>query len=284
MLPGAIIVCGGLREVFQDLFHPTATGNLSDFIARGIFRIFRRSRRLIPLAGPLALVLVIASWTILLTLGFALLYYSCFPSDFRIDSNRPEHGFLTAWYFSLEAMTTLGLGEITPKPDWLRMLVGFHALVGFALVTASVSWIVLLYPALARMRSLARRVSLLDEAQKETGVSVISGNAESILGDLATDLIRTRVDLVYFPIIYYFHADSERASLPQALPVLERFADEGSKRADADRVRFAASGLRVALDDLAALLADRFVDADGKDPQATFRAYAEQHSSPGGGK
>jgi hypothetical protein len=281
LLPGVIVVAGALREVFEDLFHPTATGTLSDLISRGVFSVFRKSRRLLPIAGPLALVLVIFSWAILLTVGFALLYYSSLPADFRAQSGTPDHGFWTALYFSFEVMTTLGLGELTPNPAWLRMLVSFHALVGFALVTASVSWIVLLYPALARMRSLARRASLLAEAQERTGVSIVSASADGILGDFATELIRTRVDLVYFPIIYYFHADSERASLPHSLPLLARFADEGSKRWDSESVRLSAAALRVALDDLAKLLAERFVDADPKDVEGTFRAYAEQHVSGG---
>ncbi len=39
-------------------------------------------------------------------------------------------------------MTTMGSGDLPPRPEWLRLLVAFQSLTGFALLTASVSWIV----------------------------------------------------------------------------------------------------------------------------------------------
>jgi len=161
-------------------------------------------------------------------------------------------------YFSLQAVTTLGLGDVTPKTDWLRILVAFQALAGLALVTASVSWIVLLYPALARMRTLARRASILARAEQNTSVDVVSGDAQFLLGDLALDVIRTRVDLIHFPIIYYFYSDHARSSLAQSLPYLVRFAVQGSGPESSQRVRLASATLREALDDLAEVLAERF--------------------------
>jgi hypothetical protein len=145
------------------------------------------------------------------------------------------------------------------------------------LVTASVSWIVLLYPALARMRRLARRASILARAEQKTGVDVVSGEAQYLLGDLALDVIRTRVDLIHFPIIYYFHSDSERSSLPDSLPYLVAFADAACKSETQDRVHLAGAVLREALYDLAKTLRERFLDTDAADAETVFRAYAEEH-------
>lgn len=82
MAPGALIVAFGLYEVFQDLFHPTRTGSLSDSVSRAIFVLFRRRKSLLPFAGPLALVLVILCWVFLLAAGFALIYWSSCPAAF----------------------------------------------------------------------------------------------------------------------------------------------------------------------------------------------------------
>lgn len=81
------------------------------------------------------------------------------------------------------------------------MLVTFEALVGFALVTASVSWVLLIYPALARTVTFARRVSVLVYAEQVSGVDLVSNEAEYLLGELMLEVIRARVDLVHFPII-----------------------------------------------------------------------------------
>ncbi len=117
-----------------------------------------------------------------------------------------DRGFRTVLYFSLETLTTLGLGEITPRPGWTRWAVDAEALLGLSLFTASISWFVLLYPALGRLRTLARRASILARASETTGIDVVAGDVESMLADLTLDVIRTRVDFIHFPIIYYFHA------------------------------------------------------------------------------
>lgn len=280
IIAGALIVAFAFREIFQDLFHPTQVGSLSDFVARTVFHVLRCRERALTLAGPLALVIVIFCWSFLQALGFALIYWAAFPAGFRMENSQlPITGqsFWLMLYFSLQAMTTLGLGDLLPIAPWLRILVTFQALTGFALVTASVSWIVLLYPALGRMRTLARRASTLARAARKTGVDVISGDAQYLLGDLALDVIRTRVDLIHFPIIYFFRSDNERASLPESLPQLSDFADAGCKAENPERVRLAAAALRVALDDLAKLLPEIFLHMDPSQPDAVFRAYAEHH-------
>ncbi len=101
--------------------------------------------------------------------------------------------------FSFEAMTTLGSTDLMPKADWLRILMTVEALIGFALVTASVSWIVLLYPALGRMRTLARRAWILARAERKTGVEFISAGVESLSEDLALQVIRSQGGFHSFP-------------------------------------------------------------------------------------
>ncbi len=281
-VPGIVIAAMTMREIFKDLFHPSASGSLSDYIGRTLFRLFRRWPSILPLAGPLSLVVVILCWALLIAIGFALIYWGVFPGEFQVQTGKDpseEHGFWSVLYFSLEVLTTLGLGDFTPKPAWLRILVTLHALTGYALITASLSWIVLLYPALGRVRSLARWGSTLAEAERRTGINVVSGDAQYLLGDLANDVIRARVDLIHFPIIYYFHSNQNEASLSRSVPYLVRFAEEGSQSGCSARVQLAAATLRVALDDLAKVLSERFVSADASDPAAVFRAYAEDHIS-----
>ena len=271
-----------LRQVFEDLFHPTGRGALSDWIGRTFFRISRRWPKYMPTAGPLAIVSVILAWVFCMTLGFALIYWGSFPGGFRRGSGAPapaENHFWSMMGFSLGSLTSLSLGDLTPRPLWVRLLAEFEALVGFALLSASVSWMVLLYPALGRMRALARRASALARAEKRTGVEVVSDDAASLLGELALDLIRTRVDLVYFPVIYYFRAEHDNASLPHAIPYLVRFVNQASDPAKPGPVRLAAATLREGLDDVAEVLARRFLHMEGEDADAVFKAYTTQHSA-----
>jgi hypothetical protein len=135
----------------------------------------------------------------------------------------------------------------------------------------------LIYPALGRLRSLARRTEILVEAARKTGVDVISGSAERLIADLVRDVVQARVDFIHFPVIYYFHSDRRRSSLAHSLPDLLRFAESGSKPDAPERVRLAAAALQAALEDLARVLSRRFIHARSNDPGAIFKAYAEEH-------
>lgn len=216
---GIVVLVLTVREIFRDLFQPSGSGALSSYVGRWIFQLARKLRFLLGVAGPLALVIVISFWAFLMASAFALIYSASYPDGFTIQGPA-RHGFwefATLLAFSLASLSTLGTPDLSPTPDWLRLIVSVESLVGFSLVTASISWIVLIYPALGRMRSLARRAAILSRAQKQTGIDAISQQSESLIAQLTEDVIRTRVDLIHYPLIYYFHADSERASLALAL-------------------------------------------------------------------
>jgi hypothetical protein len=68
-----------------------------------------------------------------------------------------ESALLDSVYLSLVTVATLGLGDISPGEGWLRLVSPLEALVGFALLTATVSWVLEIYPALTRRRVLAIR-------------------------------------------------------------------------------------------------------------------------------
>ena len=259
---GLLLIMFTLRETFRDLFQPSGSGSLSAFVGRRIFSLAKRYRSLVQPAGALAVLLTITSWTCLVALGFALLYWPGMPESFKLpEGERTDllSRFGLALYFSFEALATLGQGDVTAKVAWIRMLSITEALLGFSLLTASISWIVLIYPALGRMRTLARFAADLKDAEERTGIDLLTGDAEELVGGLTQDLIRTRVDFIHFPLIYYFYAGSDRAALPEAVAHLLDVAETGCSEQRSDRVRLAAATLRSALEDFARVLARRFL-------------------------
>lgn len=277
---GAIVLAWTFQQIFLDLFHPSAQGSFSDFIARGLWRVMSRKKELLAGAGPLALVAVILGWSLLVGFGFALIYWPAFPGNFRF-AGRPETGFLTALYFSLGALTTLGSNDIVPQALWIRYVASFEAMIGLGLLTASVSWIVVLYPALGRMRLLARQSMILIDAARRTQVDAIGDDSEALLHDLTEKVIQTRIELIYFPILYYFRAAQSQASLAEALPPLVRFSDEGMKDDSPPRLRFAATALRCAIEDLSHLLDERFLRAGDQRLESVLKAFAADHQIGG---
>jgi hypothetical protein len=92
---------------------------------------------------------------------------------------------------------------------------------------------------------------VLVKAQKQAGVGIVSGDAEFPLGGLAQSLIRTRVDLIHFPLTYYFRSTTEEGSLPKSLCQLLDFAELASCDDKPERVHLSGAILKIALIDMA---------------------------------
>ncbi|WP_431961830.1 potassium channel family protein [Actinacidiphila sp. bgisy160] len=269
-----------LRDVFHTLWHPTRHGGLSRFVMTVLWRLSSRlstRRRQAGLAGPLGMVTVVAMWASGVTLGWALIYWPHLPDAFSYATGLEptEHaGFVDAVYVSLVTLATLGLGDIAPTAGWLRIAGPLEALVGFALLTATVSWILGIYPALARRRALALKISHI-RTTDPTSDQLDSGSGAILLAGLATEVGRIGVDLLQYAESYYFHDGQDTTSLAVHAEYATELAQRGCAAHRAD-VHLAANILTAALDDLAAVLEQRFLHTAGT-TREIFQAYARDH-------
>ena len=278
---GTLVVLFTLREVFRDIFHPTRSGNLSDAIGRGMSKLLRHTR-LRPSIGPLALIAVLVMWVLLLCVGFAIIYLGLYPQDFTttagIDNLRWSSRVLHCLYLSMGALCTFQTFDLNPRTDWLRLIVAVQGLVGISMITASVSWLVLLYPALARQRAIARQITLASEAEERSGLPAGEHDPAN-LAMLEQSIVQARLDLVLFPILFHFYALSPAYTLSAALPTACRFAREATCADQPPRVRLPGTKLHIALEDLARTLSEAVLHGharDRPDVEAVFRAYAER--------
>jgi hypothetical protein len=291
-LVGTGLILVALRDIFDTLFHPSGKGMLSRALPRFLWRVVRRVGGRYPLAqelcGPVTLLVVIASWATLLAIGWAFVFWPHLARGFLLApglSSSAQGGFIDAFYLSLVTLTTLGYGDITPTSGWLKVLVPLEALVGFGLLTASLSWVISLYPAFSRHRSLAHEVSLAREAESETGIGVRQMDAlaaEQMLGSLTTQLIAVQTDLVHFPISYYFRSSNERFELSAAMSCLLHLAQEGDSADCAPGVRMRASMLRGAIEDFSDTVGARFLNLPSTSSDKVLGAYARDnlHTHP----
>ena len=281
---GVALILVALRDVFDALFHPGGKGTVSRAVMRIVWRAFhplaRRRPRSFSLAGPTALILIVASWVVSVVLGWALIFWPHIDSGFAFQEGAEHRQFIDSIYISLTTLATVGFGDITPDAGWLRIITPFEALLGFGLLTASISWLGSIYPVLMRRRSLAYEIYLLREAQEEVGVEVADmdpGAAAGIYSELMTRLVNVERDLVAFPIAYYFTESDHRFSLPAAMCYLHEVALEGADDATDERARLRAMMLRDAISDFAQTAAKRFHGRPGEDTEQALRAYARDH-------
>jgi Ion channel len=280
---GLIALAG--RDVFDALFHPEGKGTFARLIMRTVWAGFRRlvggRVRVFALAGPTALLAVMASWAGLLILGWALIFWPHVYAGFHSTGIPVRPGtFVEALHISLVTLTTLGFADVVPHAGWLRLIAPLEALLGFGLLSAVISWLLLIHPALSRRRSLAYEISLLVEAARETGVALEElepAAVEGIYAELTSRLVAVERDLVSFPISYYFAELDERFALAATANRLHELAIRGTSAHMPPGVRVRAWMLLEALRDFSATTVERFHRSSGRGTAEALVAYAQDH-------
>lgn len=283
---GILLIALALRDVFDVLFHPLGRGIVARTVVRGVAATARRAPRrtgtLGLLAGPLSYIAVLATWATLLAVGWALVFLPQMPQGFHFSPGLEpaEHaGFLDALYVSLTNLTSLGYGDISPASSLLRLLGPVETMFGLGLLTASISWLLSIYGAISRRDSLAHEVHLAKEAEERLGEKLADADPallESMLAQFSDQLIRTRRDLIHFPIVHYFRTEDEERALAGLLPFLGSLADEAGDGSRPHSLRVRAEILRMAIEDFAETLRTR-LRMPGDNTDETLRHYQSDH-------
>jgi hypothetical protein len=231
------------------------------------------------MVGPVALLAVILTWGLLILAGWTLVYWPHMAEGFSFGSalNPSQRAdFVDSLYLSRVTVATLGYGDIVPTYGWLRLAAPLEALIGFALLTAAVSWVLQIYPALARRRALAVRLALLKRADAARAIPTLDSSAASTLLDsLADELIQVRVDLTQYAETYYFREVDATTSLPALAPYAVELA-RAARSAPRQDLQLAATVLEEAVGDYAHLLRQQFLPSEGTTDE-TLQRYARDH-------
>ncbi len=278
---GVLLVGVAIRDVFHTLFHPAREGIVSDRIARIIWRLVRRVRpKALTVAGPAAFLTIVAYWTLSNIVGFALVYQPELPQGFKFTAGLDPHGFAGFWgamQISVGSLITLSTGAYASE-TWMGLVMGFESIVGFGLLTASVSWILSIYPILEHRKSLGHEASMLHFSELH-GIrrlrEISDSEVNEILLGLASQLITSRNEMIQFPITYYFHENEQKTSLAGALSYMADLAELNKKRAGA--AALAATVLGGAVDDFLEYVAGKFLRQQFRDRREILVALAQDH-------
>jgi hypothetical protein len=281
---GLLLVVVALHDIFRTLFHPAAHGAMSDWIARLVWNVSagisdRTKFVSITMAGPLAILAIIATWTGLIVFGCSLIYFADIQHGFAVAAglNPAQHrNYLDAFNISLGALITLG-GDFNAHSSWVRLLMGLEALFGFGVLTASVSWLLSIYPVLETRRSLAENLFSLREAEIKTGIPVTAlpaPEAEEILAALASQLTTLRNEMSQFPITYYFNTGESVTALSAVMPYLRALAERAAASDRPEGVRLSGAMLRIVAHNYLTFIARNFLHIDSTDDEFIIRRYA----------
>lgn len=160
---GILLIAIALADLFATVLLVRSDASiLSPFVTRAVWWLFKRADRrlgldgrLMMLAGPILLVLIVLLWALLLVTGFALLYLPMLGQAVNASTGTLRPTFGAAMYFSGYDFSTLGLGDVVPRSGAARMLTVIEACTGFGAVTLAISYTLNIYNAVNRQESFA---------------------------------------------------------------------------------------------------------------------------------
>jgi hypothetical protein len=256
---GTLIVLVLCWDAFITVFHPEGRGGPVNRVQRrvvwGAFRAVGRRRdgstrdTLLGYAGPVVAVLTPTVWMALLIVGCAMIYYP-WIQDFLYSPGAMRTPWLEALYFSGYAASTMGLGDLTPDHEPLRALSVVQSVMGFALLTASLTYILAVYREVVVMNSLALeiRARLPDHAP----VPVLESDRQQQEWDawfahVMRILLQSRQAFGQYPILHYFRpADRSNAlsvQLGKLIAVRALLEDDHAQLAETPAFRGFSRGI-----------------------------------------
>ena len=233
VLAGVFLILAGVLDVFFTVLHYDGFGFLSIRLYRRLFDVSRTVTRPLPrryralglsMAAPLMVPVTITVWIFLVSLGYALIYlFGMRNGDFSFSVGRLEPSLGEAFYFSGTAISTLGLGDITPTGGPYQALAVSEALIGFGILTLSITYVLGVYNVLQQLGILS--AGLYHQAQ-DTGDpwSILAPHfpggehrgLETHLMYLHRGIVEIYEGIRQYPIVYYYHSRHAYRSLPFA--------------------------------------------------------------------
>ena len=234
---GILLFILAFYDIFATILRATRyPGPISQVINRGLWWLFsnltrnldRRSRhRILSMLGPMLMPLLISSFALCVVLAFALIFLPRLETSFTNNAHDIHNSFYRAFYFSGITFTTLGYGDIGPATPFTRILAMIESFCGIAILTLSITYVLTVYGALERKRTLA--LSFYHEARQGADIAGFISNHFSrgrfhslteTLRDATRDLQELLESHLEHPIIHYFHPLEVYKGLPRALFVV----------------------------------------------------------------
>jgi len=200
------------------------SARLSSRTWRGLKAVGSDRSRTLSLAGPLILVLTLATWIGLLWLGWTVLFGA---GETALLSTRGEGSpeWVGRGYYVAYTMFTDGNGDYTPHGDVWQIASGLTTASGMLFATLAVSYVISVLGAVADKRSFASSVTGLGERSEAFVRTGWDGEdldrLDLPLNTLSNDVGRLAEQHKSYPILHYYHSEGETEASAMAVAIFD---------------------------------------------------------------
>ncbi len=230
---GMGLVLLALIDLYLTVLYPRlSSGILSLPLGKGIWCLFKRAARFLPVkgkrllshAGSILLIVIVVVWISLLISGFALIVWPDLGSAIQASQGQTPTDFGTALYYSGYSLTTLGVGDLVPKTHLYRLLTILEAALGFSVFTLTITYLLSVYSALIRRNNFAltlhhRTAGTVDAAEllARFGAGGTLSGIQQDISNMASDLMHLLESQHSYPVLLYFRFRQTYYALPRML-------------------------------------------------------------------
>jgi hypothetical protein len=270
------------------------SGSISRLVMHAVWRAMRvaaRYRRpILNHAGPAILITVVAVWSLLVAIGWALVYWPRLNDGFAVNSSVTQvatqvarYGFGTALYLSLATLSSMGASDIVPSNPAMKFAVVLEPFVGLVIITAWITWVLSIYPVIEERRAYARRTLLLREAEPDVHRLVAEAPQDAvadILRSLTDHLITIFTQLSQARVSYYFQSEDQTLALTHHLPWILALGRTAEREGQPPLIRHLGTALRLAVESFVADVTATYLNVRGVPVDAGIEALARDHLLP----
>src|SRR3954466_804139 len=215
---GALLMALVLADVFLTVLYARAgTGIISDRLARLIWLALRRvaldrgNSHSLSFCGPLIVVALLLTWSILLALGAALIVHPQLGTSITNSSQDTPTDFVTALYVAGSSLSIVGGNNFGPQSAGAKLLFVLNSVIGTSVISLTITYLMQIYGALRSRNTLCLKIHALCG---ETGDAadllghLFANNQLSAgynnLSELAAEVTDTKEAHHFYPVLFYF--------------------------------------------------------------------------------
>jgi hypothetical protein len=153
-------------------------------------------------------------WIVGLAVGYALIYWTYIEGfSYSPSVTFGSKGPVEALYVSAVSLTTVGFGEFVANSDALRLLTVVEAASGLLAITASVTYVLSVYPQVTGVRTAARSSSDLGLLDPRAVARLVTLDGTDEIARLHRALLVSHENIKRFPVLFCFRPPSEGEAL-----------------------------------------------------------------------
>ena len=176
------------------------------------FRLPRHKGAILSFCGPVILVLLVGVWTMGLSAGAGMIVYPHLGTSVRaVGESATPSDFLTAVYAAAKSMTVVAAGDYAPHTTAFRLFFLLNSVIGFSMLTLTLTYIMQIYSALQR-RNVAALEAHISTDDTGDAAELIAGlgaegafpNPPTRLESLATEMADVKETHHFYSLLMYF--------------------------------------------------------------------------------